>query len=140
MIRLETVEDFEKVAKAFKDPNSKPFQYVIRPYGFCKLCNRATEYIAVGSIEGVYVTCLFCSKIFSDWNYVPESYQLGHLYETDSAGITDHVAREAVINQLNSREQQKIFFNEKLEQFIKKAKKKQRDANKEVRQSAKLRA
>ena len=80
MIRLETVEDFEKVAKALKDPKSKLFQYMVHSFGFCKLCNMVTEYNGVGSIEGAYVTCHLCKETFSSWGYVPAGYQKGDLY------------------------------------------------------------
>ena len=139
MIRLETVEDFEKVNKALNNPNSKPFEYIIRSFGFCsRYCRKITEFYGTYNAEICYETCYGCGKTFSGVGssfsnaYYPSDWYITGLEEID-------IKNKADLLRLNSREVQKLFFNERLEIALVSAKSNQRKAKKEVRRLAKLR-
>ena len=114
--RLATVGDFEKVRTALENPNSQPLEYRIRAFGFCQYCKDVTEYY----ITFVYRYQHHCQKC--NWNFCVDDEsksQSSHPYLTGDK-IPGHAVER--IAQLHSREQQKVFFGEKMERFIQKCK------------------
>lgn len=131
---LGTVEDFEKVRIALENPNSQLRQYQIRAFGFCLCCKDVTEYYKTW---GAYCYIRYCSKCNRAF------------YEDDKSRIQpvqtyltgDKIPTQATerIAQLHSREQQKAFFGEKLENFIRESKARMRSEKRIIYRLAALR-
>lgn len=114
-MELKTIEDYERVARAFADPNSTPEQYCVNPYGFCTFCEKITPYTTTcyGMEGGVVTHCTECRRSFGGWSG-------GHHPESQYATGKDIHPRFMIeIEKLHSREQQKEFFSKKLIKFIK---------------------
>ena len=150
MIRLETVEDFEKAKKILADPKSQSHEYWIKNFGFCSGCNRLTEYFEYTSTIGEgnkrsYKTCFGCNRSF-EFKYDGIKYVAGECYfsydeqeyrvflsESDKPELIEELER------LYSRKQQIKFFKEKLEIKIAGLKREMRTNNRTIRRLAKLR-
>ena len=93
--RLETVEDFERIAKALQDPSAKLHEYTVKSFGYCLNCESVVEYEADYGPEWFRQTCLNlnCKKTASaaigsfrrfiltgDMVPVAVAEQIGHLY------------------------------------------------------------
>ena len=106
---LKTVKDFEKIAEALEDSQSR--QYNVRSFGYCTRCNSAAEYEFSGSLEGIGEECLKCGAA--------QSGPLGSLKSRlILSGDMVPVAFKAEIDVLHSRERQREFFLELLEKRI----------------------
>lgn len=64
MVRLETVEDFEKAKKALKNYNSQPWEYRVRPHGYCTFCFKITEFVPACDSQMFAKECLNCKSNF----------------------------------------------------------------------------
>src|SRR3989344_4113502 len=128
MIRLETVEDFEKVRKALDDSASKPYQFCIQNLGYCTACKTLTFYDGSYSIEGCDERCLRCMRTF---NYGLSGDRNWYYTDFEDKNIPDHIREE--FGKLISRENQKKIFKIRLEAHIKKLKGKARSRDREVR-------
>lgn len=145
MLRLETVEDFEKVKKAFDNPRSKHYQFMVRNFGYCKICRIVTEYEGNYSFESCHETCRKCGSIFGypkTHGTLPSDFyitiNMDDMFPMPSSPVPNYEVY-LKLEQLHSRKQQKIFFQELLEKFIKKIKAAERQARNKTRQLAKLR-
>ena len=114
-MRLETVEDFEKVAQALKNPKSKPCHYQVRDFGYCRKCHAVTEFDGSFSLEGTYVTCLRCKRNFTWPQLVPGCEPAEMYVVTDEGENSMPKSAQDEIRRLNSREAQLGFFLELLE-------------------------
>ena len=140
MVKLETVEDFEKVRKALEDPKSSPRDYSVCPYSYCCHCDEVREFEApcVESWgELINVKCLDCGKMFFVTNLdLVKSISWGRQSETDK--IPEQFKGE--IKKLNSREMQKNFFSVALEKRIGREKSELRKVQNRIQELARLRA
>ena len=141
MIRLETVEDFEKVRKALQDPNSQPRDLCICPYSYCWHCEEVTEFDApYGPANSITVKCLGCGNFFTvdDYNsaYNKNNIFWGLRFSNDT--VSEVVITE--MRKLNSREMQTKFFAVELERRIAKEKGELRRVQNRIQKFAKLRS
>lgn len=135
MIRLETVEDFENVRKALSNPNSKPWQYCVKPWGFCRFCKSVTEFEApFGKAEFFVIQCLGCQSHFE-----VEGTGGGVLTGVYLTGNEVPPEFQLKVQKLNSRFNQREYFRTVLENKINELKRKRRQAENEIRRFAKLR-
>ena len=137
MVKLETVEDFEKAKKYLDDSRTESHQYRIKEFGYCSYCREVTEYHHNANIEGTSVVCCKCK-----WGYyrlVGESVTKPMYFTYLELSQMPYSAIISVIDR-HSRDSQKEFFNQALEQFITKQKAIVRQANNLTRRLAKLRA
>ena len=127
MVRLETVEDFEKVRDALNDPQSRLCDYLVREFGYCISCGSVTDYTYdEGGLINRYIVCLSCQNM-----------SRARFLFTGNVDIPFEAQEK--IRELHSRERQREFFQEALEEFIKKHKARERQVRNETRQLAKLR-
>ena len=102
--RLETVEDFERVAKALQDPNAKLHEYTVKSFGYCLNCENVVEYEADYGPEWFQQTCLHCNGI--------RSAAIGSFRNLILTGDMVPVAVAEQIGHLYSRKMQKTFLLE----------------------------
>src|SRR3989344_6156866 len=140
MLRLETVEDFEKVKKLLDNPKSQSYEYRVKDFGFCTACNRITGF-EENELEGrCQKRCLSCRRIFE---FRPE-HGAGECYFSQddqeyccfvSEGQTDLIKE---LERIYSRKHQNKLFREELERSITKHKAEERKIKNMVRRLAKL--
>lgn len=107
--RLDTLEEFERVALALQDPNAKPHQYIVRKFGFCTECSSIAEYEFHGSSEGTSTRCLGCQA--------SEGGPLGYVKRNlILSGDMVPVRVKGEIDRLHSREEQTRFFFEEIKE------------------------
>ncbi len=139
MVRLETVEDFEKVRKALDDPKSAARDYSVCPYSYCWYCNDVKEFEApfVESWgESINVKCLGCGNFFfvADIGLV-KGISWGRQFANDK--IPDQFRNE--MKKLNSREIQRNYYAVALEKRIAKEKSELRKIQNTIQYFASLR-
>lgn len=108
---MKTSKDFYCIYKALRSNKSYDFQYAVKDFGFCRLCNAVTEYTGEYGIEWNYTKCLNCGKTFGDGG---EAYQL---YTKEISELTPEIREKLLL--AYSRAQQKIYFKEALKDHIK---------------------
>ncbi len=144
MIRLETVEDFEKVDKALDNPDSKLNEYCVAEYGYCGFCGLLCVCDNI-SIPEHYIRCHECGNSF-----YPDHIGLSYLYHQNRMQVFEFKFGDdlpkhsqsggmAVTSKELSKEYQRELFNVMLEARITALKKEQRGLAGKVRQLAKLR-
>lgn len=140
MIQLETVEDFERIKKALRDPDSMPSQFAVKTFGYCNICYKITEYDGDYGMEGCYETCRNCHRTFGSHSggLIEPSYRYVTLSTSDSLSIPHEIIDE--LRRLESREQQYVFFEAESEKMIKKYKARERQTRVGIRRLAKLRS
>lgn len=143
MIRLETVEDFEKVRKALDDPKSFSYQFCIKSFGFCTACNRLTEFDDDNSMDSCHRKCLSCKRIFK-FSYDGVKHTSGECYFCQDEHeyfifVSQDQNPRKEYEKLHSREYQDKLFARELEARIRKLKQEIRKSNNLVRRFAKLR-
>lgn len=107
MVQLKTVKDFEKVAKALQDFNTKPHQYQVKSFGYCTECRKVVEYkvdVGLGNLR--YKECLNCNT--KDYNTYSDSRIL--------TGKNVPVSAREEVDKFHSRKQQKKYFAEMVKQ------------------------
>ena len=104
--RLETVEDFERIAKALQDPSAKLHEYTVKSFGYCLNCESVVEYEADYGPEWFRQTCLNlnCKKT--------ASAAIGSFRRFILTGDMVPVAVAEEIAHLYSRKTQKTFLIE----------------------------
>lgn len=60
--KLETLEDFQRVAKALADPDAKPHEYCVQSFGYCTHCLKVTSYTSESGPEGGIIVCKECLR------------------------------------------------------------------------------
>lgn len=143
MVRLETVEDFEKVKPALDDPNSKSYQYCVKRFGFCTACNKLTEYDDDGPTSFGCRMCLSCKRVF-EFRFDEIKYAAGECYVSHDRqeyytllSCEHYLIKE--FERLHSREHQMKLFDKERETYIKKLKRNVKESNNKIRRLAKLR-
>lgn len=137
MLRLETVEDFERVRKALDNPRSSSDEYRVKDFGFCCFCDRITEYRIEPENEWGIIFCFQCKMTFKPGHHMdysknnPEGPYITHIPRESDTGERLHYLR--------SRVQQTTYFLEMLEQFIGRQKTEERKIRNTIRRLAKLR-
>lgn len=134
-MRLETVEDFERVAKVFKNPESKSHEYGVKDFGYCRKCHAITEYNGDFGLEGCYLTCLKCGANFTSSQGMP-GYNPIEMYAISEDDMPQSAGSE--FKRLRSREAQLQFFLKLLERKKLAARKQERQARATVRRLAKI--
>ena len=136
--RLETVEDFERVAKALQDPNAMPHKYVVKSFGYCLNCESVVEYEGNYGPEWFQETCLKCKTI--------ASAAIGSFRRLILTGDMVPVAVAEEIAHLYSRKTQKTFLLEcataRIQEFADEAteyERKFKEASAQAQQLAELR-
>jgi len=141
MIRLETVEDFEKILSNLEDLSSKPRYYCVCPYSYCSYCNEVKEFeapVPVGRGDIITVMCLGCSKFFTIEDLKDkDNIDWGDVFILDNQSSTSHLAE---MKRLNSREMQTKFFAVELERRITKEKSELRKTQDRIHKFARLRS
>ena len=151
MLRLETVEDFERLDNALSNPDSKLSEYCVVNYGYCNYCKSLEVFdcsLNDESQEPERISCCGC-----DNDFLPDYMGLSHLYYPKrSNNPKDQILvyqfriggdiseiHHSAEREFFSREHQRQLFNEKLETRIKAFKSEQRTLSNKVRRLAKLR-
>lgn len=80
MIRLETVEDFERVNKALNNPGSKLSEYCVVNYGYCGFCKSIAVFDATSvrdedNSTPTGIRCRVCQN-----HFLPDHMGLSYLY------------------------------------------------------------
>ena len=140
MVRLETVEDFERVKANLKDQDSKPRYYCVRPYSYCAYCDEVKEFestVPGSSGEMITVKCLGCDHLFFvDDHRCRDNILWGGSSIVNRKASSEHLAE---MNRLNSRELQRIFFVSVLEERIAREKSESRNVQGRIQDFARLR-
>lgn len=140
MVRLETVEDFERVRANLKDQDGKPRHYCVRPYSYCAHCDEVKEFESpspVSSGEIITVRCLGCDRLFViDDRECRDNIVWGRSSVVNRKASPEHLAE---INRLNSRELQGIFFVSVLEERIAREKSELRNVQDRILDFSRLR-
>ena len=138
MVRLETVEDFERIRQALNNPNSQMKDYCICPYDYCIFCKDVKEFstpYGYGDESFVFVKCLgTCYGFFH--NEKP-------LDRTEFFHFCNKMPPNefwSELHRLNSREIQARFFISELEKRISVEKKKMRELKGSIERLARLRS
>lgn len=141
MVKLETVEDFEKVRKALSDSSSKPRHYSVKPFSYCPHCNDVKEFEApvfVSNHDLITVKCLGCRSFFQITDHIRrDEIMWGARYAEVIDQIPDFFRAES--KRLNSREMQSAFYTVALERRIAEEKTNQRRIKDKIQDLAKLR-
>jgi len=142
MIRLETVEDFEKVRKALRNMNIPPRFYCICPYSYCFHCKEVNEFEAPMPYclaDAIKVKCLGCSNFFvlNDFKYKNDIFWGFPFLDINLFRMFKDQVDE--MKKLNSREMQAKFFAVELEKRIAKEKSELRKVQNRIHKFAKLR-
>lgn len=140
MVRLETVEDFERIRANLKDQDGKPRYYCVRPYSYCAHCDEVKEFEStppVSSGEIIKVRCLGCDHFF----VINDPERRDNILWGGSSIVNRKASAEhlAEMNRLNSRELQGIFFVSVLEERIAREKSESRNVQDKIRDFARLR-
>ncbi|GEM_PF-4742870 len=145
MIRLETVEDFEKVAKVMRNHNAELSEYCVIDYGYCSFCKALRMYYP----KQDHIRCSGC-----DNDFYLDHMGLSYLYMI-SAGSPDYPEPAQVFDfklgddipkqhrtskaEIFSGKHQRDLFNFMLNSRILTLKKEQRALSSKIRRLAKLR-
>jgi len=154
MIRLETVEDFERVDKALNNPGGKLSEYCVMNYGYCGFCRSIAVFDAVSvcdedNVTPTVVRCCGCQNQFlPDHRGLSYHYCVEHEWdqpvkqEIFSFRINGYIpeSQNEIVREFFSRDNQRKLFNEKLETRIKAFKSEQRVISSKIRRLAKLRS
>ncbi|MDP2598405.1 MAG: hypothetical protein Q8P49_01090 [Candidatus Liptonbacteria bacterium] len=139
-MKLETIEDFRRVAKALLDPRSTPQQYAIvnpEKHGYCTVCNSVTEYNHDGYKFEWTTTCSRCYRRFgTGMTDRPSSGYIRELSEMPAFAVRELTE----IGVIPSREEQKKIFVGRLKSFIDTQDSRNKQAKKESREAAKTAA
>src|SRR3989344_3799491 len=111
MSELRTAEDFARAHKALSNPKSKPHEYTVKTFGFCTLCSDITEYTGNYGPKWVSTTCIQCSKTFGDGGDFSTTQ-----YRTELKIMPEYAQEKIQI--MRSRKQQKVFFKEELDSYL----------------------
>jgi len=139
MLRLETVEDFERIARALADPDSQPDDFIVRRFGYCKIC-RAVRGCEGYMDEDCVERCYGGRESGSGHDFYVDGTSGAVLVGIFLTGGHIHSAYRRKVENLHSRKNQTIFFRAALDQHILQAKKERRKAGQMVRRLAKLRS
>ncbi|MBI4158506.1 MAG: hypothetical protein HY505_02730 [Candidatus Yanofskybacteria bacterium] len=149
MLRLETVEDFERVDKALSDPGSSLSEYCVMNYGYCGFCKSLCVFDFIS--EPYHIHCRGCEH-----DFYPDHLGLSYLYMI-SLGSPDYPEPAQVfefklgkdipkqqqkvsINRRQfSRSYQRMVFDDILKSRIRELKREQRSLAGKIRRLAKLR-
>lgn len=141
MLRLETVEDFERVDRALGDPNSKLHEYCMVDYGYCGFCTSISAFDRI--LEPHHIRCRGCGNSF-----YPDHMGLSFLFytgEKEARRVYEFMLgtmpepRTRKERKFFSGENQRKLFNQLLEFRIRELKREQRVLGGKVRRLAKLR-
>lgn len=99
------------IAEALVKPRSKPFQYAVRKFGFCTLCNTVTEYHGTFTKGWCSIRCTKCDGAFGDGG----DLQL-HQYVTDEVSVPAYAIKE--FRRMQSRKMQRRFLRAELAKLV----------------------
>lgn len=140
MVRLETVEDFERVRANLRDQDGKPRHYCVRPYSYCAYCDEVKEFESTAPLslgEMITVKCLGCNHLFViDDPECRDNILWGGSSVINRKASPAHLAE---MNRLNSRELQGIFFVSALEERILREKSELRNVEGRIQDFSRLR-
>ncbi|OGF63221.1 hypothetical protein A2926_03795 [Candidatus Giovannonibacteria bacterium RIFCSPLOWO2_01_FULL_44_40] len=113
--KLETAEDFLKVAGALRNEESAPHEYTIIDFGYCTICKQITQYQASLGPDGYSRYCLKCNNTFSAHYRRIAGWKKYEQYIVDLEKLPQAgFAQVPTLLQLRSRENQKNSFKKKL--------------------------
>lgn len=136
-MKLETIEDFRRVAKALRDLDSTPQQYAVanaENFGYCTYCHDVTEFRHAGHKFEQTDECQKCYRRFGTaMGNLPSSG-----YTTETSEMPPWVVwKIAELGALPSRKRQTEYFLNRLKQFMDSQDYRTKEAKKEVRAAAK---
>ena len=135
--KLETIEDFRKVARALQDPDSIPQQYAAEDwhsdFGYCTFCREVTEFDNFSHKLYTDWLCKKCSRHFGDGRCSENSAL--YIRSVSEMPVTVTVVRKLL--ELLPRNKQKEAFVKLLREFVGRQKKVVAEHKKEYRAARK---
>ncbi|KKT29172.1 hypothetical protein A3G55_03505 [Candidatus Giovannonibacteria bacterium RIFCSPLOWO2_12_FULL_44_25] len=112
--KLETAEDFLKVADALRNEKSAPHEYTIIDFGYCTICKQITQYQENFGPNECSRYCLRCNNTFATThNFM--GWKRYEQYVVDLQKLEQaEFAQAPTLLQLRSRENQKKIFEKRL--------------------------
>lgn len=109
-MRRQRVDNFLRIAGALKNPGAQPWQYRVKSFGYCTLCEKLVEHQSNASQESLYEKCMACGK--------DSSSAFGEFRSFILTGSMIPAALQQELEHLQSREKQMEFFRDALTAYI----------------------